>query len=103
MTALKKYLGETDVSHLPEYQKSKEDYAIMYIDLYGGIDGAHHKDWVLDQVARILMDAPVTTKIAKWDDGTENLKYNVGTSERYEQWVNQIESAGYEYYKGIAP
>lgn len=21
---------------------------------YGGIDGAHHKDWVIDQVTRIL-------------------------------------------------
>lgn len=23
---------------------------------YGGIDGAHHKDWVLDQCLRVLCD-----------------------------------------------
>jgi hypothetical protein len=28
--------------------------AIELIVKYGGIDGAHHKDWVLDQVVRLL-------------------------------------------------
>lgn len=30
------------------------DDALDLIDRYGGIDGAHHKQWVLDQVVRIL-------------------------------------------------
>jgi hypothetical protein len=29
---------------------------LSLIDRYGGIDGAHHKQWVLDQVVRVLAD-----------------------------------------------
>jgi hypothetical protein len=29
--------------------------AMEVIERYGGIDGAHHKQWVLDQVVRYLM------------------------------------------------
>lgn len=28
--------------------------AITKIETYGGIDGAHHKQWVIDQVVRAL-------------------------------------------------
>ena len=30
--------------------------ALHFINEYGGIDGAHHKQWVLDQVVRVLAD-----------------------------------------------
>ena len=30
------------------------DEALDLITRYGGIDGAHHKQWVLDQVVRVL-------------------------------------------------
>lgn len=30
--------------------------AMEIIERYGGIDGDHHKQWVIDQVARALMD-----------------------------------------------
>lgn len=29
--------------------------ALELISSYGGIDGAHHKQWVLDQVVRVLL------------------------------------------------
>jgi hypothetical protein len=30
------------------------DLALQTIDAYGSCDGAHHKQWVLDQVVKIL-------------------------------------------------
>lgn len=30
--------------------------ALDLIESYGGIDGGHHKQWVLDQLVRILAD-----------------------------------------------
>lgn len=51
---------------------------------FGGIDGAHHKDWVIDQIVRIL------------------------TGEEYNQWVTDICDGEdgpntYEWDTGIAP
>lgn len=58
--------------------------ALDLIRKYGGIDGAHHKDWVLDQVVRIL------------------------TGSNYEAWVAETKSGEdgpetYGYEEGIAP
>ncbi len=36
--------------------------ALALIDRYGGIDGAHHKQWVLDQVVRVLAE----DKYSEW-------------------------------------
>jgi hypothetical protein len=53
--------------------------AIVLLTRYGSIDGAHHKQWVIDQLARILLD-----------DG-------------YEQWKHNLEHDGYECEEGVAP
>jgi hypothetical protein len=45
--------------------------AVDLIWQYGGIDGAHHKQWVIDQILRILQ-------------GRED----------YERWVKQYEGDG---------
>lgn len=34
----------------------KIEKALEMIESYGGIDGGHHKQWVLDQLVRILAD-----------------------------------------------
>lgn len=51
---------------------------------YGGIDGAHHKQWVIDQMVRVL------------------------TGDGYEQWVKDQKAGGdgpdtYSWDEGIAP
>lgn len=51
---------------------------------YGGIDGAHHKTWVIDQMARVL------------------------TAHKYDEWVNKAKDGPegpdtYEWDEGIAP
>jgi hypothetical protein len=40
----------------------KIEKALEIIDRYGAIDGEHHKQWCLDQIARILTG----NKYAEW-------------------------------------
>ena len=61
-------------------------YAKQVIHQYGSIDGAHHKQWVLDQVIRILC----------------------GSDDEYEKWVFQHNYGedgpdSYRWDEGIAP
>lgn len=58
--------------------------ALDMITNYGGIDGGHHKQWVMDQIVRIL------------------------TGPEYEKWVKRYEDGDdgphtYEWSEGIAP
>ncbi len=61
------YLGETKLeSHdgTPYEGYSPVEWALNYIEAYGQIDGAHHKLWVLDQVARILKGTSMCSRSA---------------------------------------
>lgn len=40
--------------------------ALLIIEEFGSIDGAHHKQWVLDQVVRALTGTP--QNYAEWVD-----------------------------------
>jgi hypothetical protein len=78
------YQGETVVEH----SEPKEELAMEFISRYGYIDGSHHKQWVLDQVARILMGTPVIKKEAKWDNGRVEQRYTTGNpSAKYLAWI----------------
>lgn len=57
--------------------------ALHFINEYGGIDGAHHKQWVLDQVVRVLA--------GNYDEWV--IKHNAG--------VNGPDT--YDWDEGIAP
>lgn len=55
--------------------------ALELIHRAGGIDGAHHKQWMLDQVVRILTETPEA--YALWvhdyrgeDDGQGHYEYD---------------------------
>lgn len=50
---------------------SKIDNAIEMAVCYGGIDGAHHKDWVIDQMVRALCGG----KKCKYDSYKKSKKY----------------------------
>ncbi len=52
--------------------------ALQIISQYGGIDGGHHKQWVLDQVVRILADDyEEWVKIPKgWDEKENDYMYD---------------------------
>jgi hypothetical protein len=56
------------------------EQALAIIEQYGMTDGTHHKQWVLDQVARAL------------------------TGDGYSNWVKEMNQPGYEPWdEGIAP
>jgi hypothetical protein len=110
------YLGSfpVDISTHPEFMKyTPSDWVMHYIFLYGSIDGAHHKDWLLDQIARILNGGLPEVSLAKWDDRhrcQEEYRYgSVGKTPAYEAYVLKCQDPDddgepqYEYNEGIAP
>jgi len=54
--------------------------ALDIIFQYGGIDGEHHKCWVLDQIVRVLADDyDEWVRNAKaGEDGPDSYSYDVG-------------------------
>ena len=48
----------------------KEKAALDLIYRYAGTDGAHHKQWVLDQVVRVLAD-DYKAWVADWESGED--------------------------------
>jgi hypothetical protein len=72
----------TDGSHScsSELQKTKKK-AIDFIVEWGGVDGAHHKDWTLDQVVRILAGEQydeIVAEAKKGEDGDETYSWECG-------------------------
>lgn len=69
-------------------EKQKNEAVLELIEQYGGIDGAHHKQWVLDQIVRQILGP-----------------------EEYEKWVEEMrgeydedeEMYEYDWDEGIAP
>ena len=108
---MKDYLGETlvdiDKSKYKDYTKA--DWVMLWVEMYSGIDGAHHKDWILDQIARILKGTEVIVKLAKWDNGHEEHRFNLGEStQKYLDWVIDMKAGEdgpdtYSYDEGVAP
>ena len=106
------YLGETIIniadSEFKDY--SKFDWAMYFIERYGQIDGAHHKQWVLDQVARIYHGTQVIVKEASWDNGEKEFRVSLTDepSNTYKEWVTEMNDGEdgpntYSYDEGIAP
>ena len=113
-----KYLGENPIEQFntPYAQYSNVDFAMLFNEKYGQIDGAHHKQWVLDQMVRILKGTEVLIMEARWKrkNGTILSEYRLETakppSEEYLKWRDACRGKTYadgsrEYYydEGIAP
>lgn len=105
------YLGETPVAlaDSPYKDTTPAELALEFIQNYGGIDGAHHKTWVLDQVARILNGSPIEDlRRAEWDDTPAEYRFEIGASDAYRAWVVKCKAGKdgpdtYDYDEGIAP
>ena len=92
---MKGYLGEfdVDIKETPFRIFDKAAWAMYYISLFGGIDGEHHKTWLLDQLARILLGTPVIVKEARWANGTKEYRFEIGRiSIDYRLWKQAKES-----------
>ncbi len=61
--------------------KEKIQKAINLAVGYGGIDGSHHKNWVIDQMVRILAGGnydQVVKDACFGEDGPETYTWDVG-------------------------
>jgi hypothetical protein len=71
----------------PDPPEQRITDALVFIENFGDIDGAHHKQWVIDRLVHIL----------------------TGTPEEYEAWVQEFEGIGADpdeivpWDKGITP
>ena len=87
---MKGYLGEalikTGDSPFRHYQAT--DWIRYWVTRYGGIDGAHHKQWLIDQCLRISMGTPVKVYQAKWQNG-------------FTEWRVRLRDPSYDYLKWI--
>ena len=93
-----KYLGQVAVKH----SMSKEQLALEFLSRFSYIDGAHHKTWLLDQLARILMGTPVHAEEASWESGHTELRLSTGSpSVEYLDWVG--DNIDDDEITGIAP
>lgn len=76
--------GETDRADglLPDSSLSERVEAALEMVLrYGGIDGSHHKDWVLDQVVRVLTGpayGDFVSQACDGDDGPGTYSWDTG-------------------------
>lgn len=111
------YLGTTiipqEVTEFKDYGRS--DWAMYFLERYGGYDGAHHKDWTLDQIARVMKGTPVIIKVAEWSpndkypEGLKEFRISTGEpSQEYLDWVVSMKAGEdgpetYSYEEGIAP
>ena len=74
---------------------NRADDARDFIVEWGGVDGAHHKDWVLDQVVRILC-------------GGEQVGGRITATDDYRRVVAEAKAGvdgpeTYPWEEGIAP
>jgi hypothetical protein len=105
------YLGETilDIDKTKYVMYTQQDWVMMWIERYSGIDGANHKDWLIDQIARILKGTKIIIKLAKWSNGHEEERFTLDEpSKEYHKWVKEMcdgeDGANtYNYDVGIAP
>jgi len=66
---------------------------------YGGIDGDHHKLWVIDQMVRHLTGCPRETRSARDHNGLSYEYVALGESEAYKRLMAVVPS----WDPGIAP
>ena len=89
---MEKYLGEfpVELKDTPFARFTRADWALHFIERYGGIDGDHHKQWLIDQVARILNGAPVIVVEARWESAKPEYRISVGACDKYTAWVTEM-------------
>lgn len=82
--------------------------ALSRIAQSGGVDGAHHKQWVLDQVVRILTECPEVEHEALDVNGLKYTYTALGESPDYLRWLADYRAGDdgpntYEWDEGIPP
>lgn len=82
--------------------------ALLFATKYGGIDGDHHKAWVIDQMVRALTGCPDINVVATDSRGKMYEYTKLGESDEYKKLVadtcNGTDGPNtYHWEEGIAP
>ena len=88
--------------------KRKISKAITVAVQYGGIDGSHHKDWVIDQMVRCLTGCPTVKMVNKHGAHGPFEFEGLGKSDEYEELIREAKHGEdgddtYSWSEGIAP
>ena len=51
--------------------REEKEQILDLISRYGGIDGAHHKQWLLDEIVRIITGDQYDKWVAEFQDGID--------------------------------
>ena len=92
----------------PESIEDPIKRALAYAIHYGGIDGDHHKAWVIDQMVRALTNCPIVDK-EKLDCNRKPYTFKAQSeSDEYKQFVADAKAGEdgpdtYDWNVGIAP
>lgn len=105
------YLGETilNISKTEYATYEQQDWAMLWIEMYSGTDGRHHKNWLIDQIARIIKGTKIIVKVAKWKNGHKEERFSLAEPpKQYWNWVEEMKDGEdgpntYDYDFGIAP
>lgn len=108
---MKEYLGEieVDIAQTKFKDYTPLDWTMYFIEKFGQYDGGHHKQWVMDQIVRILKGTRVVINEASWSDGKKEYRVHLAEpSAEYLQWVVDMKDGEdgpntYDYDEGIAP
>lgn len=78
-----------------DFANPQVERALGFAERFGGIDGAHHKAWVIDQMVRALTGCPMVGDLQ-------------GESEAYRTWVDTVKDGEdgpetYSWDEGIPP
>lgn len=98
-----------DSTELPaETPEQRVHKALAIAVAYGGIDGAHHKDWTIDQMVRALTGCPVVDETATPPHGQPYQYRCQGESDEYRRLVadacaGEDGAETYSWETGIAP
>lgn len=71
------------MTEIEKIQAEKIEAAIRLAVQYGGINGAHHKDWVIDQMVRVLAGDQYDQIVADakaGENGPETYEWAIGIS-----------------------
>lgn len=98
----------TPVALPVQTEAQRIEKALALAVAYGGFDGAHHKDWVIDQMVRALTGSPVEVKNANDYHGHGYTYLAQGASPEYTTLVaNACDGEDgpqtYSWQTGVAP
>lgn len=100
---------QTDSTELPaNTPQERIQKALAIAVAYGGIDGAHHKDWTIDQMVRALTGCPLVTRTETPPRGPSYEYKAQGDSPEYVKLVADACNGedgpdSYSWSTGIAP